>query len=90
LYKGGERWPKGLLFDIFSRAKAQKKKLNRACELPKGQTDMSTSKQRQFANQASLKQALFAGAIAGTAVDTALFPLGENYISFSRYPLSLT
>ncbi|KAI9289215.1 mitochondrial carrier domain-containing protein [Umbelopsis sp. AD052] len=36
---------------------------------------MSTSKQPQFANQASLKQALFAGAIAGTAVDTALFPL---------------
>lgn len=44
---------------------------------------MSTSKQRQFANQASLKQALFAGAIAGTAVDTALFPLGEKSISFS-------
>lgn len=42
---------------------------------------MSTSKQPQFANQASLKQALVAGAIAGTAVDTALFPLGT--FSFS-------
>jgi len=46
-----------------------------------GQTVMSTSKQPQFANQASLKQALFAGAIAGTAVDTALFPLGK-YITW--------
>jgi hypothetical protein len=46
-----------------------------------GQTAMSTSKQPQFANQASLKQALFAGAIAGTAVDTALFPLGK-YITW--------
>lgn len=28
--------------------------------------------------QANLKQALLAGAMAGTAVDTALFPLGNN------------
>lgn len=51
---------------------------------------MSTSKQPQFANQASLKQALFAGAIAGTAVDTALFPLGECLIQTSHHCIHLT
>lgn len=31
--------------------------------------------------QANLKQALLAGAMAGTAVDTALFPLGNREIT---------
>jgi hypothetical protein len=37
-------------------------------------------KDKQTVPQATLRQALMAGGLAGVAVDTALFPLGNNYI----------
>jgi hypothetical protein len=69
------------IFDL-SVALARHKK-NCIAESKTGSFDMSTSKQPQFANQATLKQALVAGAIAGTAVDTALFPLGMYSFSLN-------
>lgn len=41
------------------------------------ENNLTSSNSSQIGN---LKQALVAGACAGTAVDTALFPLGKNLI----------
>lgn len=41
------------------------------------QTPLHLGMSNEPSYQANLKQALLAGAMAGTAVDTALFPLGN-------------